>query len=273
MPGAFAHLTLVKTMVDMLDSIPDLPTGAKTAYLDHSSFSQLGAVSPDYPYLALDDGDAPQWADNMHYIKTGDVLKVGVRRVAKMPPGDPRNRCLAWLLGYSTHVAADVTIHPVVERKVGIYQGHETAHRICEMHQDAYIYQRLNLDQIGLAEPLRSGIARCGATPENEALHPDISGLWGSILSEVYPGTFALAEPDFDLWHRRFITTVDRIEEGHKLLPIARHVAVDFMGATYPTPGEIDAITGATQTSRAVEAFLNREIAFIKERQEQIKES
>lgn len=50
----------------------------------------------------------------------------------------------------------------------------------------------------------------------------------------------------------------------------------NFFSITPPapgkSPGEIDAITGATQTSRAVETFLNREIAFIKERQEQIKE-
>ena len=50
----------------------------------------------------------------------------------------------------------------------------------------------------------------------------------------------------------------------------------NFFSITPPAPGkppgEIDAITGATQTSRAVETFLNREIAFIKTRKERIKE-
>ena len=50
----------------------------------------------------------------------------------------------------------------------------------------------------------------------------------------------------------------------------------DFISITPPAPGkspqEIDAITGATQTSRAVESFLNKEIAFIKGMKEKIKD-
>ena len=49
-----------------------------------------------------------------------------------------------------------------------------------------------------------------------------------------------------------------------------------FISITPPAPGksprEIDAITGATKTSRAVETFLNKEIAFIKRMQEKIRE-
>lgn len=48
-----------------------------------------------------------------------------------------------------------------------------------------------------------------------------------------------------------------------------------FISITPPAPGktplEIDAITGATQTSRAVESFLNKEIVFIKKIREKIK--
>ena len=34
---------------------------------------------------------------------------------------DAQQKGLAWLLGYCAHVATDVTIHPVVEMKVGPY--------------------------------------------------------------------------------------------------------------------------------------------------------
>ncbi len=239
MPGTFAHITLVKQMTGHLDGIAGLPTGAKTAYLDYAKYCELGSVSPDYPYLALGDGDALQWADNMHYIRTGEMILSGTRALAAMGPGGTRDKCLAWLLGYAAHVAMDVTIHPIIQLKVGPYAQNKTDHRICEMHQDAYIYLRLNLDEIGLAEPLRAGIAACGAPGDDGALDPDIAGLWRTMLAEVYPGTFAQAPPDIDSWHRGFVSVIDAIEEGQRLLPLARHLGVDS-GLTYPAVDNID---------------------------------
>ena len=118
MPGAYAHITLVNELRTpaRLDRLPDFPDAAKRAVMRHFKFCELGAVSPDYPYLALLDGGAAGWADRMHYERTGEMIAAGAREVAAMLPGVERDRALAWLLGYAAHVATDMTLHPVVER-------------------------------------------------------------------------------------------------------------------------------------------------------------
>ena len=50
--------------------------------------------------------------------------------------GEEKRKRLAWLFGYAAHVTMDVTIHPIVELKVGPYAENKRAHRVCEMHQD-----------------------------------------------------------------------------------------------------------------------------------------
>ena len=221
-----------------LEALPGFGIDAITSVLEHFKFCELGAVSPDYPYLAVGDDNAAKWADMMHYVNTGEMIKAGIRHVSQLQ-GEDKRKAFAWLLGYSAHVATDVTIHPVVELKVGPYAENKTAHRTCEMHQDAYIFQRLNLGPLGLSEHLDSGIWGCCEANTNH-LDPAISGLWASMLSATYPEEFKANPPDINKWHRRFKVMVDDIgEEGNHLMPIARHLAVDC-GLTYPARNEID---------------------------------
>jgi len=240
MPGAFAHITLVNELKEplRLEGISGFNPDAITAVLDFFKFCELGVVSPDYPYLAVGDSNAAKWADMMHYINTGDMIKAGIRHIKKLR-GHNRRKAFAWLLGYSAHVATDVTIHPVVELKVGPYAENKTAHRVCEMHQDAYIFQRLNLGPVGLSEHLDSGIWGC-CEANSDRLDTVISGLWSSMLQETHPEEFAGNPPDIDKWHRRFKVMVDEIgEEGNRLMPISRHLAVNC-GLTYPASDNID---------------------------------
>ena len=240
MPGAFAHIILVNELKEprRLEGIPGFGPDAITSVLDFFKFCELGAVSPDYPYLAVGDSHAAKWADMMHYIKTGDMINAGIRQVSQLQ-GNDRRKAFAWLLGYSAHVATDVTIHPVVELKVGPYAENKQDHRICEMNQDAYIFQRLNLGQIGLSEHLDSGIWGC-CEANSSRLDPVISGLWARMLQVAYSEEFATNPPDIDKWHQRFKVMVDEIgEEGNRLMPIARHLAVDC-GLTYPACDDID---------------------------------
>lgn len=239
MPGAYAHITLVNLLKETrrLQAL-DIPDEVATALLDYFKFVELGAVSPDYPYLSLRDKTAARWAEAMHYDRTGETIQLGARRLRGMQ-GESRRKGVAWLLGYAAHVATDVTIHPVVELKVGAYKGHEKAHRVCEMHQDSYIFQRLDLGGIGLAEHLDRGICACG-TAGAKGIDPDIRALWQSMLEGVHIEETRANPPNLDKWHRGFKTVVDDIgEEGNRLLPIARHVAVG-LGLTYPAPKDID---------------------------------
>jgi hypothetical protein len=240
MPGAYAHITLANTLKETsrLEQLDGFPNEAIAAVLDYFKFCELGAVSPDYPYLVVGNTAANRWADLMHYTRTGDLILAGIAAVRALQ-GEAQRKCLAWLLGYAAHVAADVTIHPVVELKVGTYAENKTDHRICEMNQDAYIFQRLNLGEIGLSEHLDSGIGGCCVSPDDKTLDYDISTLWTAMLRTIHAGEFAENGPDPALWHRKFLVMVDTIaEEGNRLLPLARHVAVD-LGLTYPAAGEI----------------------------------
>lgn len=237
MPGAYAHITLVNVLKEpqRLEAVSNFPRPAISAVLDHFMFCELGAVSPDYPYLCLGDKMAARWADAMHYDHTGETLHAGIRTVAKLL-GEDRRKALAWLLGYTAHVGADVTIHPVVELKVGDYATNQKAHRTCEMHQDAYIFQRLGLGDVGLSEHLDSGIGKCGY---NGILDSTIAAAWNDMLRAVHPDEYKKNPPDANKWHRGFTKVVDAIEEGNQLMPMARHLAAGC-GLTYPAVGDID---------------------------------
>ena len=232
MPGAYAHMTLVN-LASERRWLKKLPKEVAKAIQHNFHFCELGSVSPDYPYLAVGDSGAAKWADSMHYDNTGAMIQAGIDYLRTLS-GSDQDKALPWLLGYAAHVTTDVTIHPVVELKVGPYQGHEKEHRVCEMHQDSYIYQRLDLGDIGLGEHLDSGLARCAAGRDNGQLDPVIEKMWLFMLEGVYPAACRENAPDIQKWHRMFVKVVDNVgEEGGKLLPMARHVAVNA-GLTYP---------------------------------------
>ena len=107
MPGAYAHITVVNH-VQKLTKKTAMSIEAKYALGAHLKFSELGAVSPDYPYLATGQG---LWADNMHYKNTSILLKTGITKLRGMT-GTDREKALSWLFGFACHMATDMTIHP-----------------------------------------------------------------------------------------------------------------------------------------------------------------
>ncbi len=239
MAGAFAHITLVNIAKEpaRLEAGPGMPAVAIAALLDWFKHCELGCVSPDYPYLSI-GGNQAVWADRMHCEHSGDMVKTGVQALRSLQ-GEAKRKTFAWMLGYAAHVISDATIHPVVELKVGPYAQNQRAHRQCEMHQDAYIFQRLDLGEVGLSEHLDSGICACSAAADPAAIDPDVAGTWHAMLRSCYPAHYAVAAPDINRWHRGFRAVVDDMaEEGNRLLPIARHVAVDC-GLSYPAAGDI----------------------------------
>ncbi|MFK3859603.1 zinc dependent phospholipase C family protein [Pseudoalteromonas rhizosphaerae] len=237
MPGAFAHITAANLATENNALIGmNIPTKAKLILSQNQKYLELGCVSPDYPYLAVGNSEQNKWADLMHYHNTGDVIKEAVK-YCKNLEGSAQEKCFAWLCGYMSHVAADITIHPVVELKVGPYEQSQTDHRTCEMNQDAYIWPRLNLGEIGLADRFRLNIGSCSS--QNNCLDEDIKQLWQHVLSHIHPDYTQSAAPDFDAWHSGFQLVVDHAEEGYRLFPWARHVAANN-GLLYPRQDEID---------------------------------
>jgi hypothetical protein len=240
MPGAYAHITLVNLAKEThrLETA-GVPIPAIQAVLNHFGFCELGAVSPDYPYLHLGHPESKSWADLMHYKHTGEPLKRGIE-LARELRGADKEKVVAWLLGYAAHVVADVTIHPVVELRVGEYATNSQAHRVCELNQDAYIFQRLDLDEVGRSEHLDTGIWGCCDSPNSGTLDHAVANTWRRMLSGCHPAQYAENEPDIDAWHAGFRRAVDdAAEEGNRMPLFARHLAVKC-GLTYPAIAAID---------------------------------
>lgn len=255
MPGTFAHITLAGSLCgsDQLDRVTEVPDYIKAALGRYSKFCELGAVSPDYPYLVLRDNEAKGWANVMHYWQTADFLRRGVSLLSAV--GDLQStdaqKCIAWLFGYASHVVADLTVHPVIELIVGgPYAGHETEHRVCEMHQDVYIFQKRLKLEIGSAEHLRaSGIRDCGEIlGDIHHLATPIKRLWTAILNEIsldqviLPGQVPkpCTAPQPDRWHHHYVTKIDNFAEEGKWLFLARGF-FESQGLVYPPCDKVQA--------------------------------
>ena len=232
MAGGYAHLTMV-TIAGNPKKLPELSgldqktVGPLGTYL---KYMQLGAVSPDYPYLHLGNKASARWADTMHYEHTGNRLKKGAECVREIE-GEEKYRALAWLLGFASHIITDVSIHPVVELKTGPYADDPKAHRVCEMHQDVYIFQKLGMGDILGDSFIRHGLSACNA-PGTDLLHPLITDIWGRMLRHTDTEQYRTSEPDFQKWHSSFHRLLGVAGEG-KLIPFGRHMVAE-QGLVYP---------------------------------------
>jgi hypothetical protein len=253
MAGTFTHIALVYSLcreAHALESIEHLTIPMKRALQRCLKYCELGAVSPDYPYLTLLDSNASGWANVMHYWNTADFIRKAVPLIWDMNYATINAwRCLAWIFGYAAHVVTDLTVHPVVNLKVGPYAEHQTDHRVCEMNQDVYIMHKNNLGDVTTAEYIRDcGIASCSDPDNPKKFDPVIAGIWNNILDDIPIDTVQFdegvvkpqARHDFDRWHRNFVLVVDKVaEEGGSLPPFSRHFA-EKKGLVYPDYENLD---------------------------------
>ena len=214
MPGAFAHMIAADMAKSALEK-QGLIFPAKI--LNHfPEWLQSGAVGPDYPYLhhALTSHDpSDNWADRMHYERSGDVVRVGIRhlheRYAAEHTDDLYLRVLAWLFGYASHVMLDASIHPVVRSIVGEYAENKMEHRRCEMYMDSYIFRETygtDLVNSQWANYLRHLNTSNGKFDEN------VVALWDTILREVYPQEYARNPPQITAWHDAYVSKLDKAD-------------------------------------------------------------
>jgi len=173
----------------------------------------------------------------MHYENTGLLLKSLIVAVRHLADGIDKERALSWLLGFVSHVAADITIHPVVEARVGPYHGNETAHMRCEMHQDVHVFPKLGLKGgPEVAEYLDATLRQCG--PDGQ-LNAAIADVWTESLATVHSDIAGTNPPAPQHWHTWFVNFVDAAEEAPDLPKFARHVAAHIK-PLYPTSDELD---------------------------------
>jgi len=242
MPGPYAHITLLNELMyterlkSIFSPLSEFPKILETDF----QFCSMGAVSPDYPNLDRRNMSASLWADAMHCTNACQMITSGVKRV-RNSKGATRNKQLAWLLGYCSHVVADVTIHPIVQAKVGPYAENQRQHRICEMNQDSYIFRRANRGNIGESNNYEFNISRCSELNNAFQLDDDIVTLWNGMFEDIHPQLFVSNPPDSVLWHREFVLKVDSdCSNGNQhLFPLARVIAAK-LGMDYPRFEEVD---------------------------------
>nr|WP_319583256.1 zinc dependent phospholipase C family protein [uncultured Pseudodesulfovibrio sp.] len=223
---------------DALDSIQGFTGPMKFAVTLWLKFLELGAVGPDYPYLSVLHHDAQHWADAMHHNRVGDRLKAGIEFVRGLT-GPARDKSFVWLLGFASHIATDVTIHPVVTEKVGEYEENKADHRTCEMHQDVHIFQQMQFGPISQAELIRTRIGACNAPGGDGTLDPDVLSTWENMMTSVSDPAERKEHPlDVNGWHRNFKSILDKAEETSRLPALARHV-LDGLGIVYPRVDEV----------------------------------
>ncbi len=227
MPGQYAHMAVINEFTLPGLRKLGLPKQAISALLEYSRYAAFGSTSPDFPFF---DPLQKVWADNMHKKQTLTMVRTGIALVAAMhdEPGK-QAKCLAWLLGYASHVATDVAMHPVVQLKS---KGDSTIHRACEIAWDVHLADRLGIGEIGTANYF-VGVNHC--FPGGK-LDPDIADLWEEMLESTYPDEES--EPDFDVWYEAFKLVLEDIASHGRAIPFSRHLG--GLGLVYPDKKDID---------------------------------
>lgn len=237
MSGAYTHICIAND-ASKAASAYGLRKSTLKALGVHLKFVELGAVSPDYPYLSLDRRQTV-WADAMHYTDTATLVREGVRAVYSSS-SKTQPKLTAWLLGLAAHIATDMTIHPVIELKVGPYQGNESEHRRCEMHQDSYIFPKvMNVGPTGLTEHMQTGLGQCSAATDEDRLDTDLEHVWTAMLHATYPQIAASTAALPSTWHKGFKGILQSLSRAGQLFPFSRHVGTN-LGLTYPQEADVD---------------------------------
>jgi Zinc dependent phospholipase C len=231
MAGGYTHLTLVRSALRAARrKFPALQD-----VLDYwGRFTYLGGVSPDYPYLGLD----AEWADRMHKGKTdemvGNAMMLLHRARADQPDAPEWRKQFAWLLGFVSHIVADVTSHPIVNIRVGKYELNKDNHRRCEMNQDVWIYKKITGLDLHVSDNMKGEIRSCGTGID---LNDTVEAFWKTCLEKTFP-PLQIGEDQIDRWHAFFIKLMDLAEIGRKIPVFGRHMA---SGAwAYPADDELD---------------------------------
>ena len=229
MPGAYAHITLLHLSIEHAQAHRQLPERLTHALTRWGAHAEFGSLSPDFPYLA---GQAP-WADLMHHSGNNTLLRCGLAGLRHLR-AEAWERACAWLLGYSSHMVADMTIHPVINRLVGPYEANKTAHRTCEMHMDVHAFERL-----GLTNHLRDHLASVETDHERHLIDPAVGLLWAQMLGTTHPDAARQNPPAPHAWYRCFVGVMNTIRGINRKLPFARHLGSGFH-LDYPPPDALD---------------------------------
>lgn len=222
MAGAFTHMALVAEAKKSFT----IETIFGRILTEHESFVTLGAVSPDIPYLSqLNLGIGATWADIFHYHKTNGIVHNGLHSlvVSKESKG-VKERQLAWLAGFTSHLVADATIHPIVEAIVGpcTCPASKDEHTFCEMTQDIMIFKREKNMELNASDYTRHIDDCIGFTK----YFASVTQLWSHLAMMNYPSA---GLPDLNKLIRSYKDVLDTADGGNILARMFRHIGMKYI--------------------------------------------
>ncbi len=215
MAGTYAHFMVSEKARQKVKSDASVPK--RTVLRTRFSYVLAGAVGPDYPYLVLVSDRAKEWANRMHHRRTKDFICTALETLRQAPD----DMALAWLLGYVAHVVVDVVIHPVVNAIVGPYAQNMTAHRLCEMTEDTYIFKKVKGFEVTSSE-YSDRLWNVSDPDNDDRIHPSVERLWRQTLKTVHGDYAADFPPRINLWHKRYINMMDVADAR---IALFRHMA------------------------------------------------
>lgn len=236
MPGAYAHITLAFESMNP-DAFDDLEIYETLVgeLLTNVGYVELGAISPDMPYLVGTGSNASAiaWADRMHQGDVAGRIRAGVKAVSRVSE-EKKIKCLAWLLGFVEHIVFDVFLHPVVNLVAGGAYGPNTKekHQECEKHQDVYIVNRqFKIEDLSDASIVRAVLQNLHGLENDRTMDDDVKSVFDAMLRDGSSDLYAVNIPDIDRWYSSFISKLKLQEGSDFLVSIGRHMDI---GLIYP---------------------------------------
>jgi hypothetical protein len=248
MPGAYTHISIAR-LLSSGNVLRDeyLHRKARSALLEYPEFCHMGAISPDYPYLNIITGkkESEHWANAMHHkygtLTKGNILHIGIDYLKNLA-GDEQLKCLAWFLGYASHVTADVTCHPVTNLLVGDYEADsQVAHRESELHQDVYIFSSRLDEDVRKSEHIKNVVGACNDPIDKHKVEPSVEKMWKHMLLSAFPDFAEKFKINIHDWHSSVQFWLEEIAEELSIIP-SRHIR-DLLtkeGVSYPRIDELN---------------------------------
>jgi hypothetical protein len=239
----------------------------------------LGAIGPDVPYSAdittrstffptkqeQARRGKSQWADLLHYNKSGAFLIELLRNGSQVSSPELRQKTLYYALGHATHIAGDTIVHPLTNTFAGAYhhQSNPTVANNLGIHFYVEFCQDLTTDiQYFHAAP--QSLRRrpwlrylAGARAELVAEHHGVSllGLLKETARAVYDLDAAMAEE----FGERFLSGLHGVQTLSRWLsyyPVANpFLRLSPRLSTYFTQQDIPGVNGHPQAVTFLQAL------------------
>jgi hypothetical protein len=164
MPGSVAHMLLFEDVLSKIDKDKDCGDLVKMVR-ENINYGRMGSIGPDLPYydgvlksaaaflLSKSYQPAPieKWSGQLH-SKAPNQFPLKMIEIAWIESDmdteewdEIAKKEWAFIIGFLTHMAADQTIHPFINKISGQYYRNKESrykHTECEVYQDIILYYK-----------------------------------------------------------------------------------------------------------------------------------